>query len=125
MFSQSLPLAGEQGDDLYASLLETSIPDMMGTSFSQMQDILPLQTYGSIGMSGLPVDSEDAGVLGHMNRASTIEEPLERQSPSNVQSLDLGAPRYSWYVLMVIFWLFIGSDRVRSNVLAVAWCWRE
>ena len=63
----SLPLPGEQGDDLYASLFETSLPDMMGTSLSQMQDILPLQTYGSIGMSGLPVDGDDGDVLGHVS----------------------------------------------------------
>lgn len=74
----------------------------MGTSLSQMQDIMPLQTYGSIGMSGLPIDGEEEAVLGHASRASNIGEPLERRSPSNGGSLDLRTPRYSWYVLMLI-----------------------
>ena len=121
----SLPLPGEQGDDLYASLLETSLPDMMGTSLSQMQDILPLQTYGSIGMSGLPVDGDDGDALGHMSRASSIAEPLEQQSPSNGHALDLGARRYSWYVMMVIFLLVDRDERGRSVLFSWLFGWRD
>lgn len=125
---QSLPLPGEQGDDLYASLLESSLPDMMGTSLSQMQDILPLQTYGSIGMSGLADYGDQIhGVLGqdHASRASTVAEPLERQGPANAHVLDLEASRYSWYVLMV---MFVVSDRVLirgSEVACRLYGWRE
>jgi hypothetical protein len=97
------PLGEFSADDLYASLdrfAESSLPDVMGTGLSQIQDMTPLHTYGSI---GLPADDEIDAIgcsLGQVTeeRHAMTAGPLAEEGLLDGDHVDLGASKYAWYV---------------------------
>ena len=99
------PLGEFSADDLYASLdrfAESSFPDVMGTGLSQIQDMTPLHTYGSI---GLPTQDDIDGIgcsLGQVTeeRHAMTAGPLAEEGLLDDDHVDLGASKYAWYVLI-------------------------
>lgn len=91
------------GDDLYAALNDASLSDVMETDVSQMQDLLPLQPYGSVGL--LEIADEFEGIngpgQGSIERGTcSTAGPLVHDGKFDEPQMDLGASDCAWYVLV-------------------------
>ncbi|KAI8108922.1 hypothetical protein M9435_005339 [Picochlorum sp. BPE23] len=87
------------GDDLYAALNDASLTDVMESDVSQMQDLLPLQPYGSVGL--LEIADEFEGIngpgQGSIERGTcSTAGPLVHDGKFDEPQMDLGASDCAW-----------------------------